>query len=144
MFEYIVKQVKERTQSWNNKYLSEAGKDVLLKSIALAMPTYAMSCFKIPLTICHEIDSLLSQFWWGSDETRRLIAWVGWKWMYCPKKVGGLGFCDIAKFNDALLAKQAWRILKAPNYLLAQVLKSRCIPNSNIQNAHVGKQLSLG
>lgn len=37
MFEYIVKKVKERTQNWNNNFLSEAGREILLKSIAVAM-----------------------------------------------------------------------------------------------------------
>lgn len=143
MFAYIVKRVKERKKSWNNIFLSEARKEVFLKSIALTMPTYAVSYFKIFLTICHEIDSLLYQFWWGTDETRCRIAWVGWKRMCHSKKDGGLRFHDIEKFNDALLVKHAWRILKASNCLLAQGLKSRYLPDTYIQHANIGKQPSL-
>lgn len=66
MFDYIVQRVKERTKSWHHKFLSEGGKEVLLKSVALAMPAYAMSCFKLPVSTCHEIDSALSQYWWGN------------------------------------------------------------------------------
>lgn len=84
--------MKERTKNWHQKFLSEGGKEVLLKSVALAMPTYAKSCFKLHISTCHEIDSMLSQFWWGSNDSKRRMAWVSWKKMSLPKKEGGLGF----------------------------------------------------
>jgi len=33
MFRYIVEKVKEKTQGWSKKYLSQAGKEVLLKAV---------------------------------------------------------------------------------------------------------------
>lgn len=41
------------------------------------------------------------------------------------KPDGGLGFWNLAQFNDVLLAKQAWRLLKSPNSLFAKLFKSR-------------------
>lgn len=52
MFQYIIDKVRERTNGWNNHFLSAAGKEILLKSVALAMPVFAMNCFKLPKTIC--------------------------------------------------------------------------------------------
>ena len=48
MFAYIVDKVKAVTQGWSQKYLSPGGKEVLLKSIALAMPIFSMNVFRLP------------------------------------------------------------------------------------------------
>lgn len=42
----------------------------------------------------------------GPNEDRRKMIWVGRKRMSLPKHEGGLDFCEIEKFNYALLAKQ--------------------------------------
>lgn len=43
-----------------------------------------------------------------------------------PKAFGGLGFGGIHEFNLALLCTQGWKLMKDPNFLLAQLLKDRC------------------
>lgn len=60
------------------------------------------------------------------------------------KKEGGLGFRDIEKFTDALLSKQAWRILQNPNSLVARILRGWYFSLSYILRASRGTQPSFG
>jgi hypothetical protein len=61
-FGSIKEKVWKRLQDWKNNFLSQAGKEVLLKAVVQAIPTYCMSIFKIPKSLCSEINSLMMRF----------------------------------------------------------------------------------
>lgn len=62
LFQFLVEKVKERTKGWSNKFLSQGGKEVLLKAIAIAMPVYTMNVFKIPKGICEDIERVMANY----------------------------------------------------------------------------------
>ncbi|KAL9293363.1 hypothetical protein AtEden1_Chr3g0192351 [Arabidopsis thaliana] len=95
---------------------------IMLKSVLIAIPTYDMSFFQLPISLCNKIQSALTRFWWDKNDQTKKMCWVSWDRMAKPKHLGGLGFKDISAFNEALLAKLSWRLLKNPNCLLARVL----------------------
>ena len=76
--------------------LSQARREILIKAVVQAIPTYTMSCFKLLVGLCNELESLIRKFWWGQRRDRRKIHWVRWSTMCKPKVEGGIGFKDLA------------------------------------------------
>lgn len=72
------------------------------------------------------------------------MCWVAWDTMALPKYAGGLGFRDIETFNDSLLAKIGWRLIKEPNSLLAQVLRGKYYRDSNFLDCSIPTTASHG
>lgn len=123
--------------------MSVGGKEVLIKATAQAIPTYAMSDFKIAKSICKGITDAMSQFWWGDEGNQKRMHWFAW-WKLCiPNKHAGMGFRDIHRFNLALLAKQAWRLLDHPESFCASILRPKYFPDGNLLNSQLKKGASF-
>ncbi|XP_048623890.1 uncharacterized protein LOC125592615 [Brassica napus] len=114
-----------RVNGWTGRWLSKGGKEVMIKSILLALPTYVMSTFLLPLENCENLASAIAQFWRSSNPPKRGIHWAKWDKVCLPKEEGGIGFRLIHEFNLALLAKQLSRLVQYPDSLVARVLRGR-------------------
>lgn len=62
-FEEIKDRVWARITNWKNNFLSQASKEVLLKTIVQAIPTHIMSMFLQPRKICKDITSSIAKLW---------------------------------------------------------------------------------
>ncbi|KAH9709496.1 putative reverse transcriptase/RNA-dependent DNA polymerase [Citrus sinensis] len=142
-FKEVKLKVTSKISSWHHKLFSAGGKEILIKAVAQAVPAYAMSVFKLPKGLCEDIQKEIARFWWGTKKDKHGIHWARWDSMSKAKRRGGLGFRDLPSFNQALVAKQGWRLVRYPNSLMARVMKARYYKNSTFWNAKVGSNPSF-
>jgi hypothetical protein len=142
-FNSIKDKVQQRLNNWKVKFLSQAGKEILLKAVLQAIPTYIMCVFLLPVSLCKELQGMMQRFWWGHMAKESNVHWMSWERMGRSKMMGGLGFRDLLMFNKALLAKQGWRILQNPDSLIATVLKAKYFKNGSFMEAEVGARPSF-
>jgi hypothetical protein len=142
MFQYLKGKIWARIQGWKEKILSKAGKEILIKAVAQAIPTFAMSCFDLTKELCDEISAMICKFWWSQMDKETKLHWLSWEKLSKSKKDGGLGFRDLYSFNIAMLAKQAWRILVNPDSMCAKLLRSRYFPTGDFLNVSPTKGIS--
>ena len=64
-FQFLKDRVWSKLYNWNKKSLSRAGKEVLLKTVAQALPTYTMNVLLLLIGVCRDIEKMFNSFWWG-------------------------------------------------------------------------------
>jgi hypothetical protein len=131
-FQPIKDRFRKRLNVWDKKYMSMGAKEELIKSVAQALTIYVMGVFKLPAAFHEDYMQIIRQFWWGEDEDKRKVHWASWDTLTKPKQQGGMGFRDSVLFSQALLARQAWRLLQNPQSLAARLMKAIYYPRGNL------------
>ncbi|XP_035551682.1 uncharacterized protein LOC118349865 [Juglans regia] len=141
-FKCIQEKVKSKLSSYKVKTLSLAGKEIFIKAVVQALPSYSMRVFQLPCSFLKSINKVTQNYWWGQQEQVGRIHWVSYNSMGKAKTKGGLGFRDLGSFNVAMLDKQGWRLLPFPDSLASQVLKWKYFPRVSFMEAKVGSNPS--
>jgi hypothetical protein len=56
-------QLTKRLLMWGDGHLAQAGREVFIKSVAQALPTYLMGVFKLPFSVCDDLTKLVRNFY---------------------------------------------------------------------------------
>lgn len=61
-FGRLKERIHKQLEGWDRNLLSKTGKAVLIKSVIQSIPTYTMATFKVPSSICRDMDKLVKKF----------------------------------------------------------------------------------
>lgn len=99
----LQEKITKRVIGWKEKFISKPGREILIKAVAQAIPTYTMGIFKIPKALCDAMNSTIAKYWWG--QTKRydffMLLWM---------MVDRLALHDLEKW-----AVTSWAIWNARN-----------------------------
>jgi hypothetical protein len=75
-FKSLQEKLLKRLIQWGEIYLSQGGKEVLIKAIAQAIPVYVMGIFKLPFGLLDELTKIIRDFWWGAEKGKCKTHWI--------------------------------------------------------------------
>ncbi|XP_019158562.1 PREDICTED: uncharacterized protein LOC109155332 [Ipomoea nil] len=88
ILKFIKNRIVSRIQGWNHRFISKAGREILLKSVLQALPSYAMRVFLLPKGLIQEVETTMNSYWWkGGGNNCKGIIWKTWK-LYVHQKNG--------------------------------------------------------
>ncbi|XP_012842653.1 PREDICTED: uncharacterized protein LOC105962866 [Erythranthe guttata] len=75
IFAYLRDRLWSKIKGWGEKQLSRAGKEVMIKAVLQAIPSFVMGCFLLPEGIINDVEAAVKRYRWGHGGNRGL-AWV--------------------------------------------------------------------
>jgi hypothetical protein len=57
-FNNLQAKLTKRILEWGDGYPSQGGKEMLIKAVAQALPTYIMGIFKLPMSVCDDLTRM--------------------------------------------------------------------------------------
>lgn len=135
---YVKERILGKIQGWKQSTLSQAEMKVLIKVVAQAILAYLMNIFKFPCQHLYGIELTYFQVLVGPQRGRTTHSLGLQGHSGLPEGDGGTWVLKLHDFNDALLAKQCWRLIQDPNSLWARVLKARYFPHCSFLDSKGG------
>ncbi|CAM8972543.1 unnamed protein product [Rhodiola kirilowii] len=104
----LIQKITTRLDCWSSRYLSRAGRRVLVFSVLQSMVFFWARVCLLPKTVIQEVNSICARFLWCGNCDKKgghLVKWVD----VCRDKVeGGLGLKNLECMNYAMVICQMW------------------------------------
>ncbi|GJZ24777.1 RNA-directed DNA polymerase, eukaryota, partial [Tanacetum coccineum] len=119
----VIPKISSKLSLWKARLTSVGGRLSLIKSVLSSLPTYFMSIYRVPVSICSKLESMRNKFFIGSEICEKKMTWVSWNKCLASRNSGGLGIGSIHALNAGLLFKWIWRFMQNSTELWARVIK---------------------
>lgn len=84
-FKEIQERITKRVMGWKENHISKDGWELLIKTVSQSILMYSTSIFKIPKTLCDDINSIPTKYWWGQIHSVK-IHQIKWSMLCIQKK----------------------------------------------------------
>ncbi|KAL9691865.1 hypothetical protein QQ045_012292 [Rhodiola kirilowii] len=108
-FGQIIDKMLYKIKAWSSRFLSYAGRLVLVKHVLSSIGSYWMRVLLFPKWVIKKISTICRNFLLSGNAPGRKSL-VAWNEVCKPKMVGGLGILNLSLFNKALLLGQLWDV----------------------------------
>lgn len=90
VFSIVVDHLWKKINVWKEMFLLRVMKEIPIKAVTQAIPSYITSYFKIPEWVCKDIEALMARFWWVANNGERKLHWVSWDKLAMEKGSWGM------------------------------------------------------
>jgi hypothetical protein len=106
---WLLQKIEKRIGNWTFRWLSLGGRLTLANSVLQSIPVYWLSLVKLPTSVIHRIQLMLTKFIWKGGKKCTGFHLTKWKNIAKPKLFGGWGIKHLSWFAQSLAAKSCWR-----------------------------------
>ena len=107
----LISKICKRIEQWTVKFISQAGRLQLIRSILYGIQSFWMRFLFLPPSVEKKIKMILSRFLWSGKLVGTCMHKVSWKDCCLSRAEGGLGLRHIKIWNEAAVLYQLWRII---------------------------------
>nr|GFB09068.1 RNA-directed DNA polymerase, eukaryota, reverse transcriptase zinc-binding domain protein [Tanacetum cinerariifolium] len=100
----VIQKFESKLSSWKARLLSAGGRLSLIKAVLGNLPTYFMSLYMMPTSICSKLESLRNKFFRGAGHNESKMSWVKWEKSLASIKKGGLGIGSYFGLNTGFFS----------------------------------------
>jgi len=141
---WLIGKLEKQILLWSHRWLSRAGRLVLIKSVLEAIPVYFMSLSWIPKGILEAARRLCFAYLWRGNKLNQVMSWVRWERIAQPKALGGRGLKNIFLFSKALAGKVGWRLISTTSLWTSVIYQKYITPLSMMDWIYLDNKRHLG
>ncbi|XP_077246096.1 uncharacterized protein LOC143885953 [Tasmannia lanceolata] len=140
----LISKIRRRISGWSTKFLNQAGRVELIKSVINSFQIFWSSAFNLPKGVMEEIEKICRAFIWSHDTGQIKYHSTGWEDFCRPKAEGGMGIRKLYDVNKALQMKLFWNTIKNKDSIWAKWFNSKYLKTKNIWTMKMPAKPSWG